>query len=63
MKKYQAKSKQERKQAPETPQRTHGKIIPFPGVTIKQEVTYMNALDDYLREQRVFLRRLNVDIT
>jgi len=63
MRKNQAKHKQERKQAPEAKQRTQAKIIPFPGVTIKHEVTYMNALDDYLRENRALLRRLTVDIT
>ena len=63
MKKHQAKSKQERKQALEATQRPQIKIIPFPGVTIKQEVTYMNALDDYLRENRALLRHLTVDIT
>ena len=57
MKKYQAKHKQERKQALKATQRPQIKIIPFPGVVLKQEVTYMNALDDYLREQRALLRR------
>ena len=57
MKKYQAKHKQERKQAPEAAKLPQIKIIPFPGVVLKQEVTYMNALDDYLREQRALLRR------
>jgi hypothetical protein len=36
--------------APETAQRTEAKIIPFPGVSIDSEVTYQNALDDFLRE-------------
>jgi hypothetical protein len=36
--------------APEAVQRTETKIIPFPGVTLDHEVTYQNALDDFLRE-------------
>jgi hypothetical protein len=36
--------------APETIWRTETKIIPFPGVSISHEVTYQNALDDFLRE-------------
>jgi hypothetical protein len=36
--------------APKTIRRTETKIIPFPGVSIGREVTYQNALDDFLRE-------------
>ena len=35
---------------PEPPSRSGENIIPFPGVTIDHEVTYQNALDDFLRE-------------
>ena len=57
MRKHKAKRIQERKQAPETTQRTQARIIPFPGVVLKREVTYMNALDNYLRERREALKR------
>jgi hypothetical protein len=36
--------------APEAVRRTETKIIPFPGVSIGHEVTYQNALDNFLRE-------------
>jgi hypothetical protein len=36
--------------APEAIRRTEIKIIPFPGVSTGREVTYQNALDDFLRE-------------
>jgi hypothetical protein len=36
--------------APEAVQRPETKIIPFPGVALDHEVTYQNALDDFLRE-------------
>jgi hypothetical protein len=35
---------------PEAIRNTEAKIIPFPGVSIDHEVTYQNALDDFLRE-------------
>ena len=50
MRKYQAKRKQERKQAPEATQHIQSKIIPFPGVVLKSEDDLQNAIDDFLKQ-------------
>jgi hypothetical protein len=34
----------------EATRRIEAKIIPFPGVSTDREITYQNALDDFLRE-------------